>query len=177
MAWILCLAGQAHHACAQTLAASVSRDRVYVGDQLLFNLVVTDARTSDRPQLDFPGDIAAEYVGQSQNSYTTTRRVGGQIQRVTVNNITHQYRITPLSPGTNTIPAATLTLPDGTVLNSGPVRFEALLPEPALDAPITIAAPGPTVYAGQSVEITVAWTMPDSVRNANFDTSQIPASL
>ncbi len=174
---LVCLTAATTHASGQTLAASVSRERVYVGDQLLYNVVITDARTNTRPEVDFPAGVTAKYAGQSQNSYTTTRRVGNRNQRVTVSNITHQYRITALSPGINTIPAASLKLADGSALTSSPVRFEALLPEPAPDAPITITTPRTTLYAGESIEITVTWTMPDSVRSANFDTSEIPASL
>lgn len=174
---LACLALSAANAAAQTLSASVSRDRVYVGDELLYNIVITDARTNARPQIEFPPSIAAEYTGQSQNSYTTTRRVGGQTQRISVSNITHQYRITPLSPGVNTIPAATLQLAGGDTLTSNAVRFEAILPEPALDAPITLTTPRTTLYAGETTEVTITWTMPESVRRANFDTSEFPASL
>lgn len=174
---LTCLAALTTNTRAQTLAASVSRERVYVGDEVLYNVQLTDARTNTRPQIEFPATITAEYAGQTQNSYTTTRRVAGQNQRFTVNNITHQYRIAPLSPGINTIPPATLQLPDGTTISSRPVRFEAILPEPALDAPITITTPRTTVYEGESIEIEIAWTMPDSIRSANFDTSEFPTSL
>jgi len=171
------LACLASGAAAQTLQASVKSDRVYVGDQFIYNIILSDANTDAIPTTAFPAGVRAEYVNFSQNAYVTTRRQGGQTQRVTVNNLTHQYRVTALTPGVNTIPPATLTLPDGSILRTQPVRFEALLPEPAPDAPVEISATRTTLYAGESVEITIAWTMPESVRNANFDTSDFPASL
>lgn len=162
---------------AQSAEAEVSRTRAYVGDEVLYTVAVSDARPSTQPDIDFPSSVRAAFAGTSTQSYTTTEFVNGQRQLVNQNNLLFQYRLTVLEPGPVEIPAATVTLPDGSTLTTSAVRFDALLPQPATDFELELDLDRPDLFLGETVTATIVWTIASDVSSFTFDPSAFPDSV
>lgn len=162
---------------AQTATATINRERVYVGNEVTFTIEITDSPADGIPEVVFPESVRGSFVNSGQKSTTSTRIVNGQRQRVTDAVFSYNYRILVRDPGTVIIPAIDINLRSGETVKTRPIRFEALLPQPAPSFSISISTPRNQVYVGETFTATVEWLMPESVRNANFDSSQFPKGL
>lgn len=173
---LLVLLCTAANALAQTATVTLNRQRVYVGDEIGYTITITDTRAADLPKVDFPASVSGRFVNSAEQSTSTIRIINGERRRVRDSTFTYQYSVLAREPGSVTIPGSTITLADGSTVTTEPVRFEALLPQPAPNFAIQLTAPRDTVYIGETFTATVEWLMPESVRGANFDASVLPAN-
>lgn len=179
LALILGLAGA--RAAAQTessVEAELSRTSVYVGDEVIYQVVVRGQRPADRPVVEFPPSVRAQEAGSSESSFRSMRIIDGQRTVVVESSVTYQYRLTVLQPGVVEIPPAEVKLQDGTRLRSGPARFDALLPQLASGFEIWMELDRQRLYLGETVTAQIVWMIPESVgANFDFDTSVFDPSL
>ena len=160
-----------------TVGAELSRTRAYVGDEIVYQVVVRGGRPDGRPSVSFPSSVRASDAGQSESSRQYLEVVDGRTVRVSESSIVYQYRVTALEPGPVEIPAAIVSLPDGRRLRTEPVRFEALLPRLADGFELRVETDRRRVYLGETVTVAVVWTITDRVGNFDFDTSVFDRTL
>lgn len=162
---------------AQTVNATLSKSRVYVGDEVVYSVVVADGAARSLPIVDFPDSVTAGFSGQSQQSTISSEIVNGQRRQVRLNQVVYAFSVRPNRPGLVSIPEAEVTLTDGRTLSTPAVQFEALLPEPSTDFTIDISVPRTKMYVGETVRATVTWTVTQNVDDWTFDTTPIPPGL
>ncbi len=162
---------------AQTVNATLSKSRVYVGDEVVYSVVVADGAAKSLPSIDFPDSVTAGFSGQSQQSTISSEIVNGQRRQVRLNQVVYAFSVRPNRPGLVSIPEAEVTLTDGRTLTTPEVQFEALLPEPSTDFTIDISLPRTQMYVGETVRATVIWTVTQNVDDWTFDTTPIPPGL
>jgi len=171
-------AGVAFGQQTSTVRAELSRSSAYVGDEVIYSVVVQGERTQERPQVAFPDSVRVQDMGVSESSFRSVRVVNGQRVAVNESSQIHQYRLTVLQPGGVEIPPATLRLPDGRVLQTGAVRFDALLPQLAPGFELWVELNRRRLYLGETVRARVVWMIPESIgANFDFDTSVFDPAL
>lgn len=115
-------------ASAAHIQTVVSTDRAAVGDQILFQAIITLPRSAKPDELspaDFPDDLPfyvhADYpVHQQTSSFSS---VNGRNRSVSSLTVIYQYRLIPRKSGTYTIPALTFKY-GGSKLQTEPIRLE-----------------------------------------------------
>lgn len=157
--------------------AQLDRSRAYIGDEILYEIRVSEADPAAQPSVEFPPQVRATYAGQSQEMYATSEMVGGRLRQVTQTTWVFRYRLAPIEPGTIDIPPASITLQDGTSLTTQPARLVALLPQFAEGFDIEVRLPRPTLYLGETTAAEIVWTLPETIILRTFDSSVIPSSL
>lgn len=164
---------------AQTRAtAEITRSSAYVGDEVIYQVVVRGQRPSSAPVVAFPETVRAIDAGTSESSFRSTRLIDGQRTTVTETSITYQFRLTVLQPGMVEIPPAVVTLPSREEIRTEAVRFEALLPQLASGFELWVELDRRRLYVGETVTARVVWMIPESgVANLDFGTSVIDPSL
>ncbi|MCC5823209.1 MAG: BatD family protein [Phycisphaerales bacterium] len=178
MVWLLGLVTPCAAASdSVSVSAELSRARAYVGDEVVYQVVVRGGRPATRPSVAFPGSVRAFDAGQSESSRQYFEVIDGRTVRVSESSIVYQFRVTPLEPGMVEIPAAEVTLPDGRRLRTDPVRFEALLPRLASGFEVRVETDRTRVYLGETINARVIWTITDRVGNFDFDTSVFDPTL
>ncbi|CAN5226530.1 hypothetical protein BH23VER1_BH23VER1_16850 [soil metagenome] len=134
---------------AAGVTASVTPQRIGVGEEAAFTIAVLDARVIDQ----FPSEINApgldvRFIRQStRNTYTDSQLVTHQILH---------YAVSASQPGSYLIPSHTLYA-DGTPRVTNPVRIivdEAADGAVSFDPFVKISVPRSTIYAGEVVPIT-----------------------
>ena len=174
--WAVFLSGVVP-AFGQSVDATLSKSRVYVGDELVYSVVLRDGAAGALPEVDFPASVNAGFSSQSQQSRVSTEIVNGRRQQVRIDQVVYAYRVRATQPGTVRIPGATVTLSDGRTLVTPEVSFEALLPEPSPDFKLEISIPRTTLYVGETVRAPVTWTIPRTIDDWTFDTTPLPDEL
>ena len=166
-------------AMAQTRAtAEVSRSSAYVGDEVIYQVVVRGQRPQTAPAVSFPSTVRATDAGTSESSFRSTRLIDGQRTTVTETSITYQFRLTVLQPGLVEIPPAVVTMPNREEIRTDPVRFEALLPQLAPGFDLWVELDRRRLYVGETVTARVVWMIPESgVANLDFASSVIDPAL
>ena len=120
------------HASAQqrdpvTVESEVSRLRVYVGDELTYQVIVRGADNPPMPEVEFPSSVVARYQGRSNQAFTSTRIINGRSRTVTDRRYSYQYALTAVDSGMLTIPAPVFEV-DGQRYVGQAATFESLLP-------------------------------------------------
>lgn len=157
--------------------AQLDRARAYIGDEILYEIRVSEADPAAQPSVEFPPQVRATYAGQSQEMYATSEMVGGRLRQITQTTWVFRYRLAPIEPGDIDIPPASVTLQDGTTLTTQAARLVALLPQFAEDFHIEIRLPRPTLYLGETTAAEIVWSLPETITLRTFDSSVIPPSL
>lgn len=161
-----------------SVRAELSRTSAYVGDEVIYTVVVQGERPADRPEIVFPSSVRAQDMGVSESSYRSVRTVNGQRVAVNESSLMYQYRLTVLQPGAVEIPPATVLFPGGRRMQTGAARFEALLPQFASGFDLTVELDRRRLYIGETVRARVVWTITESIGpNFDFDTSLFDPSL
>lgn len=161
-----------------SVRAELSRTSAYVGDEVIYSIVVRGERLANPPEVVFPSLVRAQDMGTSESSFRSERIVNGQ--RVVVNDASriYQYRLTVLQPGVVEIPPATVVLPGGRRMQTGSARFDALLPQLASGFEVWVELDRRRLYLGETVTARVVWMISESVgQDFDFDTSVFDPSL
>lgn len=159
-----------------SISAELSKSRAFVGDEVIYQLVVRGSDTDKEPEVRFPESVNAEYRGASRQSFTSTRIINGRQQITQENRITHQYQLTVREPGTLVIPPATVRS-RGATARSNDVRLDVVYPQQSTADVIEIELPDRPVYVGESIPLDVTWWIDAQTRDFSFDSSAIPGSF
>ncbi len=171
-------AGDAPGQNEASVRADLSHTSAYVGDDVVYKVIIRGDRPTMPPEVRFPAGVRAVDMGSTDSSFQSVRTVNGQRVTVSESNLIYQYRLTALQPGMIEIPPATVTLPGGRRVQTEAKRFDALLPQLAHGFEMWVEMDRRTLYVGESVRARVVWMIPESIdANFSFDTSIFDPSL
>jgi tetratricopeptide (TPR) repeat protein len=150
-------ASAAHPALATTVRATLDRERVHVGEQIVLGIEVSGVRSVEAPRLDSVPGFTAQYLGPS----TQVSIAGGQV----LQSVTHRYALVAMQPGTRTLGPFSVPI-EGTTYQTEPVQVEVLAqrgaaqgaPAQVPDGPdleLRLDVPSTDVYLHQRVPISL----------------------
>ncbi len=159
-----------------TVEVELSRTRLYVGDELSYQVVVRNADNPSAPELDFPASVQAQYHGRTSQSFTSVQSINGRTRTVTDQRFSFQYTLTALEEGTVTIPAPTITI-DGQRYTGEPATFEALFPTRSDSDEMEMRVERDTIYQNETVEVQCVWWIGDQTSDFSMSSTRIPDSF
>ena len=113
-----------------TVRAVVETDRVYAGESFVYRVIVEGATPQVEPQLPALDAFEVAYEGGQDVSSHSISIINGRRTETIIEQYYFQYRLTALSPGQHTIPAATLTI-DGQTYRTQPIAIAVVQPDRA----------------------------------------------
>lgn len=169
-ALLLCGAAGAQDA---SLEMGVTDSRVYAGEEVLFIVRLSNTDPGSEPRLDPPEGVTLRFLTTSEQSSTFIGPGGRRTSR----QINYQYIMRVSSPGEFTIPGASVTLGDGTVLRASDFTFIAEAPV-EVDGFDLVAEPSKTeIYAGERTSVRLVWYLSDVASNAGFGDPALPPAM
>ncbi len=169
------------HASAQqrdpvTVESEVSRLRVYVGDELTYQVIVRGADNPPMPEVEFPSSVVARYQGRSNQAFTSTRIINGRSRTVTDRRYSYQYALTAVDSGMLTIPAPVVEV-DGQRYVGQAATFESLLPTRADTDEMTITVDRTNLYLNETMVVECSWWIGAQTSGLSFSSSNLPESF
>lgn len=146
-----------------TVQAAVETDRVYAGESFAFRVIVEGATPQVQPQLPALDAFEVAYEGGQDVSSHSISIVNGRRTETVIEQYYFQYRLTALSPGQHTIPAATLTI-DGQTYRTQPIAITVVQPTEHQDFKLRLALEKEQVYVGEPVKLRLTWYLRQDVR-------------
>ena len=146
-----------------TVRAVVETDRVYAGESFVYRVIVEGATPQVQPQLPALDAFEVAYEGGQDVSSHSISIVNGRRTETIIEQYYFQYRLTALSPGQYTIPAATLTI-DGRTYRTQPVAITVVQPTEHQDFKLRLELEKEQVYVGEPVRLQLIWYLRQNVR-------------
>ncbi|MGV6815500.1 MAG: BatD family protein [Phycisphaerales bacterium] len=154
----------------------ISRSKVYVGDELTYQVIVRGADQPSTPTVAFPDGVQANYRGQSSQSFTSTQIINGRRKAVTDRRINFQFAISPTEAGIINIPAPTIIV-DGKTYTGTPVSFQSIYPTESADDQLSIHIERDQLYVNETIEVECEWVIPAKTTDFSFSSSSIPDGI
>ncbi len=146
-----------------TVQAAVETDRVYAGESFVYRVIVEGATPQVQPQLPALDAFEVMYEGDQDVSSHSISIINGRRTETVIEQYYFQYRLTALSPGQHTIPAATLTI-DGQTYRTEPIAITVVQPTEHQDFKLRLALEKEQVYVGEPVRLQLTWYLRQSVQ-------------
>ena len=146
-----------------TVQAVVETDRVYAGESFVYRVIVEGATPQVQPQLPALDAFEMAYEGGQDVSSHSITIVNGRRTETVIEQYYFQYRLTVLSPGQHTIPAAALTI-DGRTYRTEPIAITVVQPMEHQDFKLRLALEKEQVYVGEPVKLQLTWYLRQNVR-------------
>ena len=146
-----------------TVRAAVETDRVYAGESFAYRVIVEGATPQVEPQFPALDAFEVAYEGGRDVSSRSISVINGRTTETVIEQYYFQYRLTALSPGQHTIPAATLTI-DGRTYRTQPVAITVGQPTEHQDFKLRLELEKEQVYVGESVRLRLTWYLRQSVQ-------------
>ena len=179
---IICVVASAAHAQLGAddgvrVEADLSRQSVYVGDEVSYSITVYGADNPEPPEIEFPGLVRAVFHGRSSQSFTSMQvDSSGRQRTVTRRSFVFQYTLTATREGIVEIPAPSVE--DGGKTYRGPVTsFRALLPSESTEDLLELRFERTHLFQNETIEGECVWWIGDSTSEFNFSSSSIPDSF
>ena len=141
---VLCMTG--HAALGADVAVEVSPREIYFGESFTLAIQITNARNQTTPTLPPMPGARVRPTGTQ-----TTRSFGAGRAKSTV---IYQYRVTPLAPGTFTVPAFMVTA-DGEQFSYSGAEVLVETSEAGELLFLELTGPKRSVYVGENVKVTL----------------------
>ena len=188
--------------CAATAAAQkpeivveVDRDKVYVGESIIYQLTLNHVENPSPPNLSSFSDFDVEFVGEQSMNSQQISIVNGRRTEIIRRGMMYQYRLTPLNATATEIPSPTAEI-NGTTLKGRSVPIAVVSPEDQNIALLELSCDQRSVYLMQPFTVTltvlikqlpeeIADRSPLSVQDSSpvrltipwFDDEQLPTGL
>lgn len=159
-----------------TVEVELSRSRVYVGDELTYQVIVRNADNPPTPQIAFPASVRAQYHGRTSQSFTSMQSINGRTRTVTDQRFSFQYTLTALEQGTISIPAPTVTI-DAQQYTGQAASFESLFPVKSDDDDLEMHIDRNEIYQNQTIEVSCVWWIGDQTSDFSLSSTPIPDSF
>ena len=110
------------------ILVEVDRQKVYLGESIIYNVTVNHVENPSAPQLSGFDSFSVETVGQQSLDSHQISIINGRRSEIIRRGRLYQYRLTPLSAGQQTIPSPTATI-DGNTIRGREVPIAVVAPE------------------------------------------------
>lgn len=155
------------------VSASVRKNRVYMGDELMVEVLVEgadNARQASEPVV--PG-ASMRFLGGNNISRSFTMIVNGQRTENSTKGYSLQYALSPTRPGRIVVPPIEVVV-GGQTHRTEPIVIEALQPQSDSEFSLEIAIDEDRVYVGQPVQARVTWFIAAAVNEFSFRATPEP---
>lgn len=159
-----------------TIEVELSRSRVYVGDDLTYQVIVRGAENPPPPEVEFPSGVRAGYNGRSSHSFTTMRIINGRRQSVTDQRFSFQYTLTAIESGSIAIPSPKITI-NGQTITGQEISFDSALPTKSDSDEILITIERESIYLNETVEAECTWWIGNQTSDFSFASTMIPSTF
>ena len=137
------------------LEVELESDELFVGESTTLQVAVHNADQPSAPSMKPLEELfEVAFLGEQSLNQSSTMIINGRISQQNVFKHIYQYRFTPKSSGTLTIPALVANA-DGAEVRSKPLSIRVIEPTPQDDVLVEIVTDQETVYPTQSFEITL----------------------
>jgi len=175
---VLMLCSFGAHAATDPITVNVelSRKRVYVGDELSYQIIVRGSDNPPMPQIEFPSSVNSQFHGRTSQSFTSVRSINGRSQTVTDQRYSFQYTLTAVEAGTILIPSPTIEI-DGQNYAGDPASFDSIYPVQSDDDEIEISVERTDIYLNETIEVECHWWIGDQTSEFSLSSTSIPKSF
>ncbi|MFG0305770.1 MAG: BatD family protein [Phycisphaerales bacterium JB040] len=158
--------------------ARLGQRQAYLGEEVEFQVVVTNASPDSAPAFDWPDGLEARFNGSNSitQQFSSLDPNTGRMRLQSQNTTLLSYRLTATESGTYTIPSASLTI-DGEEFTTSPVTLTVLDPPEADDFDLVIELDRSSVYVGETLRLRCHWYLTASVSEYTFRPSQKHPSI
>jgi hypothetical protein len=150
------------------LEVELESDEIFVGESSTLQVAVHNADQPSAPSMKPMEELfEVAFLGEQSLNQSSTMIINGRISQQNVFKHIYQYRITPKSSGTLTIPTLVASA-DGVEVRSKPLSIRVIEPTPQDDVLVEIVTDQETVYPTQSFEITLrilVRSLPESIED------------
>lgn len=170
------------HALAQSddvsVDARIGQRQAYLGEEVEFQIVVSNASPDSPPAVDWPEGIEARFTGSNSitQQFSSLDPATGRMRLQSQNTTLLSYRLLAKESGTYTIPQTTLRI-DGKDFTTDPVTITVLDPPEAEDFDLVIELDRTSVYVGETLRLRCHWYLTASVSEYSFRPSQKHPSI
>ncbi len=155
------------------VTASTRQSRIYMGDELLVEVLVEGASSPRQPATPSVDGAAIRFLGGSNISRSFTVTIGGKRTSNSTKGFTFQYALTPTRPGRIVVPPFVVEL-NGKTYRTEPIEVEAVEPPTDTEFSLELAIDESRVYLGQPVRARVTWFIAAGVNEFSFRASPVP---
>lgn len=159
-----------------TIDVELSRKRVYVGDDLVMQVVVRGLENPAAPLIDFPESVRVVYNGRSSQSFTSLKVINGRRESVTDHLFRFQYTISVFEASQIEIPAPVIENL-GQKYKGNATSFEAVFPTESTTDDIALEIMRSNIYLNESMEVECTWWISEETSELSFSSSLIPESF
>ncbi|MBL4698915.1 MAG: BatD family protein [Phycisphaerales bacterium] len=159
-----------------TIESRLSRERVYIGDDLTLQIIVRGADNPSQPIIDFPDSVIVKYHGRSSQSISSMRNINGRVRSVSERRLSYQYTLIAVETGTIIIPAPTVKA-QGKLHTGNQSSFEVIYPVESDDDDLQMLISRDTIYLNESVEIECSWWIGAQTSDFSLSSSVLPESF
>ncbi len=159
-----------------TVDVELSRSKVYVGDELTYQIIIRGIDRPADPVIDFPTGVDVVYRGRSSQSFSTTRIINGRNRLVTDRLYSFQYTLTATDVGIISIPSPMLLF-EGTQYFGDPISFESIYPIKSDDDIFEVHLNRTHLYVNETVQVECQWIIAAKTTEFSFASSQIPETF
>ena len=159
-----------------TIESELSRSRVYVGDEITYQIIVRGSNNPPTPTIKFPDSVRALSHGRSSQTYTTMRIINGRNRTVTDRRFSYQYTLTAVETGTIILPAPTIQI-NGQTIKGTQSSFESIFPVLSDTDELIVRIEREQVYLNETIEVECTWWIADQTTEPSLASSSIPDSF
>lgn len=159
-----------------TVDVEIARNKVYVGDDVSYQILVRGSNNPPQPEIEFPSSVRARFHGRTSQQFTSMRVINGRNRTVTDRRYSYQYTLTCVESGTVTIPAPNFEI-NGQRYTGQPISFESLFPVKSDADHLEISIPRDEIYLNETIEVECVWWIGDQTSEYSFSSSSFPSSF
>ena len=152
---------------AISVNAAVETNEVFVGEAFVFQIQVQGADNPSKPDLSAISGFQIEELGGQQNNRASISIINGRMSRVVQRGYFFSYRLTPIQPGRQIIPAIEVHVA-GKTLHTRSIAIMVKRPQETGDFKLRLALDPVRCYVGQPVVLTITWYIGKNTRNFSF---------
>ncbi|MGI6525427.1 MAG: BatD family protein [Bdellovibrionota bacterium] len=150
-----------------TAYVQVENQEVYLGDSFGLQIVVIGETKPDAPDLEELDNFKVETLGVSNSSSSSISIINGRRQESTQYQYVFNYRLTPKTTGTFTIPSFTLSAA-GESTTTKPLKINVVTPKGDPDYKLRLTLSKDTAYVGEALTLNITWYLASDASNFNF---------
>ncbi len=160
----LLLASSFAQAAEVQVGAAVERQEVYVGEGVVFQIIVQGSKNVTQPDLSAITDFTVTGGQVSDHSSESISIVNGQMSRTRVEKVAYNYRITAKKEGTFVIPSIDVKV-DGKNFRTQPIQIHSKKAAETGEFKLRLQLPKKEVYVGEMIEAKLVWYIGQNVNN------------
>lgn len=177
---LVCLLGFVPAARAQStieVKASFNQAVCYLGDEITFEIAVTNSDSVEPPDLSGVPGAAFAFRGTSDESRTMVSIINGRRREEQTRRLVMRWTVTPNDLGTLVIPSMLVRVDSGQVVRTPEASIRVLEPERDTRDVVRVRTDSTVLYLNQPTRVTVSWLLTADIEFFSFRASKAEDGL